>query len=84
MNCTVGEVVVVKKVQFNLIPTIHHLIVYKFAYQESRKGKWEQSARDRIRFQIRIKLIESVISPILVKHQKIVAIKRNKLLHNII
>lgn len=58
----------VKKVQFNLIPKIHHLITYRFAYQESRKGQWEQFARDRIRFLNRIKLFEAEISPILVKH----------------
>lgn len=56
---------IVKKVQFNETPKIHHLITYGFAYQESRKGNWEQVARDRIRFQNRIKLIGNEISPIL-------------------
>lgn len=59
-----------KKVQFELIARVQNLIVYDFAYRQSRRGKWEEVARDRIRFQHRIYLLGLKISEILeTKHR---------------
>lgn len=54
-----------KAVKFNLCPETHHLHVWSFAYKQSRKGHWEQCARDRDRFSRRIKQLEREITSIL-------------------
>lgn len=54
-----------KAVKFNLRPTIYYLRVWSFAYEQARKGHWEQFARDRDRFKRRIKRDEPGISLIL-------------------
>jgi len=55
----------VKTVRFNLIPVVHVLRTWTFAYQQARKGQWEQNGRDRVRFHDRIKRLESTLVPIL-------------------
>lgn len=52
-------------VKFNLIPEMHHLHMWSFAYKQSRKGHWEQFARDRDRFSRRIKQFEQEMTSIL-------------------
>ena len=37
------------------------MITWRFAYQKSRKGPWEQYGRDAERFKNKIKTIESAI-----------------------
>lgn len=59
-----------RTVSFNLKPEITELYVWQYAYREARKGKWEQTARDRHRFQRRISDLENVISPILTLHHR--------------
>lgn len=44
---------------------MHVLRTWTFAYQQARKGEWEQNGRDRVRFHDRIKRIELTLSPIL-------------------
>lgn len=54
-----------KKVKFFLPPLVHEMHTWLFAYKNARRGKWEQIARDRSRFEYRIKRMEKIISPIL-------------------
>lgn len=54
-----------KKVRFNLKPVVHVLRTWSFAYQQARKGEWEQCGRDRVRFSDRIKRLESTLAPVL-------------------
>lgn len=57
-------------VSFDLKPTITELYVWQYAYREARKGKWEQAARDRHRFQRKNFDLETVISPFLTLHHR--------------
>lgn len=59
-----------KIVSFHLVPTVHHLFAYDFAYRQCRKGIWEQMARDRVRFQNRIYLIEPKITEVLNQYHR--------------
>lgn len=67
-----------RKVHFSLIPKVHITHVWDFAYRQSRKGFWEEAARDRARFRNRIKNLEEVISPVLMaEHRAIIIQKRS-------
>ncbi len=59
-----------KKVRFNEQISIHYMIVWNFAYRESRKKYWEYFVLDRFRFQRRIKDFEKIYNDrtILRKH----------------
>lgn len=46
-------------------PKIHTMIVWNYAYRAARKGGWEEAARDRTRFQNKIKQISTIIEHIL-------------------
>ncbi|XP_015115807.1 uncharacterized protein LOC107040293 [Diachasma alloeum] len=60
-----------QKVRFNLEPTVHTMIQWNYAYRAARRGPWEQMARDRDRFRVRINCIGRVLDPILtVKHRE--------------
>lgn len=50
-----------KKVQFLPLVQVHVMRTWPFARQASRKGHWEELARDRARFQRRIQEAEDVI-----------------------
>lgn len=54
-----------KSVTFNLQPKIQNLCVWNYAYREARRGKWEQTGRDRDRFHRKIIDLKDIISPIL-------------------
>ena len=41
------------------------MVAWNFAYRAARCGQWEQMARDRERFKIRIKQIEPVLAEVL-------------------
>jgi hypothetical protein len=44
-----------KRVTFNLVPVVHRLVVWDFAYRQARNGKiWMTMACDRMRFAKRI------------------------------
>ncbi|CAI9557182.1 unnamed protein product [Staurois parvus] len=51
----------VKKVCFSSNVTVHRMVTWSYAYRMSRKGPWEEYARDRSRFQKRIAETEAVI-----------------------
>lgn len=59
-----------KTVRFDLVPQVHWLFTYVFAYKQSRIGHWEQDGRDRARFQNRILQMEKPISDILNKNHR--------------
>ncbi|XP_067090974.1 protein phosphatase 1 regulatory subunit 15B [Osmerus mordax] len=50
-----------KKVQFSPLVQVHVLRTWLFARKASRKGHWEELARDRDRFQRRIQEVDDVI-----------------------
>lgn len=58
------------KVKFNLIPIVHIMVQWNYAYQAARKSPWERIAQDRQRFQKRIRTISRILNPILtVQHR---------------
>ncbi|XP_029010167.1 protein phosphatase 1 regulatory subunit 15B [Betta splendens] len=50
-----------KKVRFSPVVQVHVMRTWPFARQASRKGHWEEMARDRDRFQKRIRDTERVV-----------------------
>ena len=44
---------------------VHRIVVWNFAYRQSRKGPWEQFARDRAHFRRRIDCLASLLEPCL-------------------
>lgn len=58
------------QVRFNLTPVVHVLRAWSFAYQQARKGEWEQIGRDRVRFHERVKRMEPILLPILDSHHR--------------
>ncbi|XP_034104076.1 uncharacterized protein LOC132793836 [Drosophila nasuta] len=54
-----------KKVRFNLKPKVHVMHTWDFAYRAARKGAWQEIARDRDRFQQRIKRLAPTIDIVL-------------------
>lgn len=52
---------VFKEVRFSDDVKVHRMIAWDYAYRAARKGPWEQYARDRCRFQRRIKETECAI-----------------------
>ncbi|KAJ8974630.1 hypothetical protein NQ317_009021 [Molorchus minor] len=71
-----------KKVRFaedGKLCEVHPMVQWAFAYHQSRKGPWEEYARDRERFSRRIADMEKIISPIFdIKHREDVYAKRFK------
>ncbi|XP_037948392.1 uncharacterized protein LOC119683481 [Teleopsis dalmanni] len=55
----------IKKVRFNLKPQVHVMHTWNFAYRHARKGHWEDLARDRTRFFLRIQRASAYLDPIL-------------------
>lgn len=54
-------------VQFDLTPTVHYMYTWSYAYKTARQGEWEQMARDRERFKLRIERSRYIIEPVLIK-----------------
>lgn len=46
---------------------VHVMYVWQYAHREARRGKWEQEARDRERFQMRIQRLSEIINPVLMR-----------------
>ncbi|KAG9273554.1 protein phosphatase 1 regulatory subunit 15B-like [Astyanax mexicanus] len=55
------KIPLVKKVKFSPVVQVHKMRAWSFAFQASRKGPWEEHARDRDRFQRRIMKTEQAI-----------------------
>ena len=49
-------------------PTVNTMYAWDFAYRNARRGHWEQTARDRERFQRKIVQVAASIEPVLKKH----------------
>nr|DAC81332.1 TPA_asm: hypothetical protein [Megastigmus wasp adintovirus] len=60
----------IKHVNFQEKVTIHKMYTWTYANRCARRGEWEQVARDRERFKLRIKRIEKILDPILLKKIK--------------
>ncbi|XP_036417616.1 protein phosphatase 1 regulatory subunit 15B [Colossoma macropomum] len=60
-SSTKKEILMVKRVKFSPIVQVHKMRAWSFALQASRKGPWEEHARDRDRFQRRILETEQAI-----------------------
>ncbi|XP_068146040.1 LOW QUALITY PROTEIN: uncharacterized protein PPP1R15 [Drosophila tropicalis] len=54
-----------KKVRFNLVPDVHVMRTWNFAYRAARKGDWQVYSRDRDRFQQRINRLAPILSTVL-------------------
>ncbi|XP_032677039.1 uncharacterized protein LOC116846821 [Odontomachus brunneus] len=59
-----------QKVKFNLMPIVHIMVQWDYAYRAARKGPWEEMARDRERFKRRINCIATVLDPILTSQHR--------------
>ncbi|XP_044260656.1 uncharacterized protein LOC123008729 [Tribolium madens] len=58
------SIVPIKKVRFasdSRLCEIHPMIMWSYAYQAARKGPWEEYARDRDRFNKRVRKTEAII-----------------------
>lgn len=53
------------KVKFNLVPKVHHMYAWQFAYRMARKGDWEQLSLDEARFKRRIRFADHMLNPVL-------------------
>lgn len=55
-----------KKVTFDETKNkVYHMIALADDYKQARKGEWECAARDRVRFERRISMLDNVISKVL-------------------
>jgi len=71
-----------RKVRFSTAsPVVHPIIAWSFAYQQSRKGPWEEYARDRCRFRTRIRETEEKIGHVLRNEHRQSAYQRLKSAH---
>lgn len=68
-----------KTVSFNIIPIIHVMYTWKYAYHQARKGDWEMYSRDRFRFNIRIQRAAIILNPILNPEHRLKIYARNLL-----
>ena len=59
-----------KKVRFNEKVEIKSMCVWSYAYREHRKSYWMTVAVDRMRFQRRIRNMEHLLNPILIRMYK--------------
>ena len=58
------SITIMKKVSFGSVQT-QHMIMWSFAYKESRKDVWGRAALDRWRFQRRIEETEQLVKHVL-------------------
>lgn len=67
-----------KQVRFaEKLVAVKIMYVWPFAYRTARNGdSWMQLARDRDRFNRRIRLIETIIAPILENHIRVISKKK--------
>ena len=56
-----------KQVRFSDDVTVKRMYIWTFASRQTRLPYWIQQASDRLRFQRRIRCIEEILNPILIK-----------------
>ncbi|XP_026864620.2 protein phosphatase 1 regulatory subunit 15B [Electrophorus electricus] len=77
------ETASVKKVRFSPVVQVHKMWAWSYALQASRKGPWEEYARDRDRFQRRIMEAEQAIGYCFnLSHRKNVSAYQQRTLNN--
>nr|CAI5855152.1 unnamed protein product [Callosobruchus analis] len=55
------------------------MVQWSYAYQQARKGPWEEYARDRDRFRKRVQDLENILTPVFnSKHRESVYSERFK------
>jgi len=59
-----------RHIHFNNVVVTHIMVTYSYAYKCSRISKWEQLARDRSRFQRRIKDTETTLIKVFNPHHR--------------
>lgn len=64
-----------KRVRFQEKSVVHSMCVWMYAYKKARRGEWEQIARDRERFRMRIARTSSIITIALLKKLEKMSIK---------
>ncbi|XP_016953266.1 uncharacterized protein LOC108026689 [Drosophila biarmipes] len=64
-ECSNDSSTSVKKVRFNMKPEVHVMLAWDYAYRAARKSEWQVMARDRARFQQRIKRISPILNAVL-------------------
>nr|BDU62121.1 hypothetical protein [Chionoecetes opilio bacilliform virus]GAV93214.1 hypothetical protein SCV_094 [Chionoecetes opilio bacilliform virus] len=52
-----------QRITFGGVTATHHIIAWSFAYQEARRGHWEQLARDRTRLRNRVTRVYNIQDP---------------------
>lgn len=53
------------QVRFNMKPEVHVMLAWDYAYRAARKSEWQVMARDRDRFQQRIRRISPILNAVL-------------------
>ncbi|XP_017125502.1 uncharacterized protein LOC108144863 [Drosophila elegans] len=64
-ECSNDSSTSVKKVRFNMKPEVHVMLAWDYAYRAARKSEWQVMARDRDRFQQRIRRISPILNAVL-------------------
>ncbi|XP_017070449.1 uncharacterized protein LOC108107432 [Drosophila eugracilis] len=64
-ECSQESSTSLKKVRFNMKPEVHVMFAWDYAYRAARKSEWQVMARDRARFQQRIKRISPILNTVL-------------------
>ncbi|XP_039480442.1 protein phosphatase 1 regulatory subunit 15A [Drosophila santomea] len=64
-QCSDDSSTPVKKVRFNMKPEVHVMLAWDYAYRAARKSEWQVMARDRDRFQQRIRRISPILNAVL-------------------
>ncbi|EDW57059.1 uncharacterized protein LOC6615824 [Drosophila sechellia] len=64
-QCSDDSSTPVKKVRFNMKPEVHVMLTWDYAYRAARKSEWQVMARDRDRFQQRIRRISPILNAVL-------------------
>ncbi|XP_017045175.1 uncharacterized protein LOC108090826 [Drosophila ficusphila] len=64
-ECSHDSTTTAKKVRFNMKPEVHVMLAWDYAYRAARKSEWQVMARDRARFQQRIKRISPILNAVL-------------------
>lgn len=67
-----------KQVCFEENPRVRVMRVWEYASRSARRGGWEQAARDRVRFQMRIERTKKILDPVLEKKRSEFTVHREE------